>query len=72
MNITRRSPLTGITTTLDLNVTPEQMAEYESLDRWVSRGPIQDIFPHLTAAEREFIKTGYTAADWDEIFPEEK
>jgi hypothetical protein len=30
---------------------------------------IQDIFPGLTADQREFIKTGYTAEDWARMFP---
>jgi hypothetical protein len=32
---------------------------------------IQDAFPTLTADEREFILTGITSEEWDEIFPEE-
>jgi hypothetical protein len=67
MNITRKSPLTGKTTTMDLPVTEEQMAEFERPRRRF----VQDIFPNLTDAEREFIKTGYTQADWNAMFPEE-
>jgi len=29
---------------------------------------IQQIFPNLTAAQREFVKTGYTQEDWDQMF----
>lgn len=36
-----------------------------------NRPLIQNIFPHLSNDEREFIKTGYTQEDWDAIFPKE-
>lgn len=69
MIITRISPLTGRAATMDLPVTQAQ------LDELALRGPrrrlIQEIFPELAADEREFIKTGYTQADWDKLFPEE-
>lgn len=51
------------------NLTPEQLAAYEANPREML---IQNRFPHLTPAEREFIKTGYTDQDWKEMFaPEE-
>jgi calcineurin-like phosphoesterase family protein len=33
---------------------------------------IQDAFPYLTEDEREFILTGITADEWDELFGEEE
>lgn len=69
MKVTRRSPLTGIETTLELPVTQEQLDEMSLPGS--QRRLVQEIFPHLTSAEREFIKTGYTQEDWDRIFPEE-
>lgn len=33
---------------------------------------IQDAFPFLTYDEREFILTGITAGEWDELFGEEE
>ena len=48
---------------MDLDVTEEQMALYEA-----GRTYIQDCFPNLTADEREFIKTGLTAEEWDDLF----
>jgi hypothetical protein len=33
---------------------------------------IQDIFPELSAEQREFILTGYTPEDWLKMFPPEK
>lgn len=65
MLITRTSTLSGITRTLDLDVTPAQV------DRYTAGGVlIQDAFPQLAKEQREFIKTGITAKEWDEMFIE--
>ena len=64
MIITRTSPFTGTVNTMDLNVTAAQIAEFESPGRRM----IQDIFPNLTADEREFIMTGITPQDWTSVF----
>jgi len=64
MKIAKQSPLTGDFNTMDLPVTQEQ------LDRWKKgRELIQNVFPHLTKEQREFLMTGYTPADWAVIFP---
>jgi hypothetical protein len=63
LDITRTSTLTGTTRTLSLDVTPAQVALYQQ-----GGTLIQDAFPQLTMAEREFIKTGITAQEWDEMF----
>ena len=63
MNITRTSPVSGKTITLDLDITQEQMNDY--LDQGAL---LQDAFPDLSAADREFIKTGITNEEWDNIF----
>lgn len=63
MLITRRSPLTGEDTTLDLPVTDDQLRRHASGEL------IQDVFPDLTPAQREFIKMGYTPEDWQQMFP---
>lgn len=66
MLVSRVSPLTGVETTLDLDITPEQY------DRFVrGEGLIQEIFPDLSADQREFILSGYTAEDWNVLFPVE-
>ena len=61
MKITRTSPFTGITRTLELPVTFQQISRYQS-----GEGYIQDIFAHLTPGEREFILTGITDEEWEE------
>ena len=66
MKITRVSPLTGRSTTLDINVSDEQIKE------WENGGLIQDIMPNLTADEREFIISGCTPSDFDVLFPPEE
>jgi hypothetical protein len=62
MTVTRISPITGRTNVLDLAITGEQVA------RWQSGVLLQDAFPNLTAGEREFLKTGITEEEWDSIF----
>jgi len=38
------------------------------LDAWQAGTLIQDAMPNLSADEREFIKTGITAEEWDDMF----
>lgn len=66
MLIKRISAFSGIERELDLNVTPEQ------LQRWQQGELIQQAMPQLTPDEREFIKTGVTAAEWNEMFSDEE
>jgi hypothetical protein len=63
MKIVRTSQVSGITRTMDLDVTEEQLALYS-----LGQVAIQDCFPGLSADEREFIKTGITAEEWDQVF----
>lgn len=66
MIVTKKSPLTGKVHSMDLAITPEQLAAYEA-----SNQLIQEAFPHLTAEEREFLMTGLTPEEWDEAFKDE-
>lgn len=65
MLITRTSPFSGATNSLEINVTREQ------LDMWKAGTLIQNAMPNLTADEREFIKTGITAAEWNALNEED-
>lgn len=65
MLITRTSPFSGATNSLEINVTQEQ------LDMWKAGTLIQNAMPNLTADEREFIKTGITAAEWNALNEED-
>lgn len=63
----KTSIFTGRKASMEINVTPEQIA------RWKNSGTcIQEAFPHLTAGEREFLLSGSTPEEWDQLFKEEK
>ena len=66
MLITRRSPISGKTRTLDLPVTEWQMHD------WRSGTVAQDAFPGLNTWQREFIITGSTEEEWKELFGDEE
>jgi hypothetical protein len=66
MKITRVSPFSNKKTTLEIDVTARQIASWEKGEL------IQDAMPNLTAGEREFIKTGVTPDEWDDIFGVDK
>ncbi len=66
MKITRTSQATGKINTMDLPVTDKQLAA------WHSGTFAQDAFPDLNADEREFIMTGITPEEWNEMFPPEE
>ncbi len=70
MRIERTSPLTGQVNVMELDVTEEQLGEFYGPRE--GRRLVQEIFPELTPAEREFLMTGYTQEDWDVMFPEEE
>lgn len=64
MIVTKISPLTGIEHTLDLDITEEEIANYDS-------GTLaQNAFPNLSEGELEFIISGITEDEWDIAFPE--
>lgn len=65
MKITRTSMLTGKTRTLELDVTPQELA------KWKAGILIQDAMPLLNDDEREFVKTGITAEEWKATFGDE-
>lgn len=67
MKITKVSMLSGVEHTMDLDVTQEQ------LDRWQSGHElIQNVMPHLTASEREFLMTGSMDNEWEDAFGEDE
>jgi hypothetical protein len=65
MLITRTSQATGVTRTMDLPVTEEQIVMWAT-----TSALIQDVFPNLTADQREFIVSGMTEDEWEQIFGE--
>jgi hypothetical protein len=63
MQVTKQSRISGKVSSMDLNITSEQ------LDR-VNLGIelIQNIVPHLSSDEREFLITGIAPDEWNELF----
>jgi hypothetical protein len=47
---------------MDLPITEEQVKA------WENGGLIQQVMPHLNASQREFIISGATQEEWDELF----
>jgi hypothetical protein len=54
--------ISGVTRTLDLPVTQEQ------LDNYANGALLQNAFPHLSTGDREFIKTGITNEEWSALW----
>jgi hypothetical protein len=66
MLIRRKSSISGLYHTMDIPTTPELIAEWEYTGK-----PIQEIMPNLTADQREFLISGITPEEWEELFTEE-
>lgn len=66
MKITRKSIVSGITRTRDLQITEDQLTAY------MKGALIQDAMPNLTNDEREFFITGIVQDEWEDLFSEEE
>jgi len=66
MQITNISQLSGKETTMELDITPEQLERF--YNRRENGEYVQTIFPHLTKGEREFLLTGISPIEWEKIF----
>lgn len=62
MLITRKSQISGEVNTLEINVTEQQILN------WQNGMYIQEAMPNVSSEEREFIKTGITPKEWNEMF----
>ena len=62
MLITKTSPFSGNTNSMEIEVTQEQLSS------WENGTLIQNAMPNLSADEREFIMTGITPEEWDSAF----
>ena len=58
MEITRKSPFSGKVNTREIDCTLAQ------LNRWRDGELAQNVFPHLSPSDREFIMTGITDDEW--------
>ena len=66
MKITKRSSLSGVEHTLDIDITEEQFQRVEM--RFFTKELIQNIIPNVSLGEREFLMTGITQEEWDKTF----
>lgn len=66
MLVTRKSSMSGKVTSMEIDVTEEQMND------WKRGALIQDAMPTVSADEREFILTGITPKEWNTIFGDEE
>ena len=63
MLITKVSQLSGKKSSMELDVTQEQLDLYgEGIEK------VQDVFPNLNPSQREFLMTGITPNEWDGMF----
>jgi hypothetical protein len=67
MLIERTSPITMANHIWDIDVTQQQLDNYYYMGYLV-----QQAFPHLSPEEREFIKTGITPEEWDDMFGDDE
>jgi hypothetical protein len=67
MIITKKDPLSGEVNSVEIPITQAELTRCNT--RHETNEYIQDIVPHLTASQREFLMTGITDATWDECFP---
>tara|TARA_Y100000287_G_C13948367_1_gene222888 strand:+ start:30 stop:236 length:207 start_codon:yes stop_codon:yes gene_type:complete len=65
MLVVRKSILTGIVRTRDLDITEAQF------EAWQNGALIQDAMPQLSVSDREFLINGVTDAEWRQTFGEE-
>jgi len=73
MIITKTSTMTGLTNTMELDVTQQQ------IEQWEGGMLIQNAMPNLTPEEREFIMSGATSSEWavaygdmEEVYDEDR
>jgi hypothetical protein len=77
MLITRVSAFTNKEHTMDIPITQEEFNRLKyseilpGMGKWSVPGKnIQEAFPFLTPNQREFLMTGITAEEWDDLFEE--
>lgn len=62
MIVTKQSAFTGKTHSLDIPVSLDQILA------WQAGALIQNVMPDLSADHREFLMTGVTPEEWEEMF----
>jgi len=64
MIVRRENIFTGVVRAIDIDVT------YEQIERWHNGELIQDVMPHLSVDEREFLISGMIPEEWDAYISE--
>jgi hypothetical protein len=63
LSIPRKSPVTGQVNYRDIDITQAQLV------RWlIGHELIQDVMPHISPEDREFLISGCTPEDWATLF----
>lgn len=68
MLVTKTSQMSGKTNTIEIDVTEEQL--YRVANRRENGELIQNIVPNLSKDLREFLMSGITPTEWNEMFAE--
>jgi len=63
MYIKRKSVITGIERTRSIPVNPDDYIAYRA-----GVGNMQELMPYLTDEDQEFILSGITPDEWNEVF----
>jgi hypothetical protein len=63
MYIKRKSVITGIERTRSIPVNPDDYIAYRA-----GVGNMQELMPYLTDEDQEFILSGITPEEWNEVF----
>jgi hypothetical protein len=66
MLVTRKSQLSQTESTMDLDISQDQLNRVEL--RYMTGELIQNIVPNLSSGEREFLMTGITPTEWNKVF----
>jgi hypothetical protein len=76
IKVTRTNQITGKESVMEMDISQDDLDA--GLKRSWSANPgigtehMQNIFPQLSAGEREFLMTGITPDEWDAMFPDEE
>ena len=62
MLVGKKSQLSGKSHEIEIDVSEKQIT------LWMEGALIQDVMPNLSPDEREFLMTGITPAEWNEMF----
>ena len=62
MLVTKKSSISGKINSMELPITEAQLEAHQN------GGFAQDVFPNLSVEEREFLISGITPNEWNEMF----